>query len=142
MTNTHHKPRAWVAWSSGKDSLWALHVARQSEAVEVVGLLTTVAETDLRIPMHGVREEILIAQAASLGLPLHRVPIPIPCPDEAYQQLMAEAMQRATGEGITHIIFGDLFLEDLRHQERQRMRAVAMNACFRCGAETPPPGQR
>jgi len=130
MTNTYSKPKAWVAWSSGKDSFWALHVAQQLGAAEVVGLLTTVAETDLRIPMHDVREEILIAQAASLGLPLHRVRIPIPCPDEAYQELMAEAMQQATGEGVSRVIFGDLFLEDLRAYRERQLQAVGMEACF------------
>jgi uncharacterized protein (TIGR00290 family) len=130
VVNTHNKAKAWVAWSSGKDSFWALHVARGLGTVDVVGLLTTVAETDLRIPMHGVREEILVAQAASLGLPLHRVRIPIPCSDGAYQTLMAEAMRQAKGEGISHVIFGDLLLDDLRAYRERQLRAAEMEACF------------
>jgi diphthamide synthase (EF-2-diphthine--ammonia ligase) len=70
------KPRAWVCWSSGKDSAWALHVARQQQEVDVVGLLTTVTDAYGRVSMHGVREEVLEAQADAVGLPLYRARIP------------------------------------------------------------------
>ena len=114
------KPRAWVCWSSGKDSAWALHVARQQGEVEVVGLLTTVTEPFGRVSMHGVREELLQAQAEAVGLPLHRVPIPAPCPNEVYEDAMREALETARQERVTRMIFGDLFLEDVRAY-RERM---------------------
>lgn len=114
------KPRAWVCWSSGKDSAWALHVERQRSEVEVVGLLTTVTEAYNRVSMHGVRDEVLCAQAASVGLPLVRVPIPAPCSNAAYEAAMGRAMRQALAEGVTCVIFGDLFLEDVRqYREKQ-----------------------
>jgi uncharacterized protein (TIGR00290 family) len=95
-------------------------VTRQEGVLDVVGLLTTVTEPYARVSMHGVREEILRAQAEAAGLPLVRVPIPAPCPDEVYQQAMAGAIEEARRQGVTHMVFGDLFLEDVRaYRERQ-----------------------
>ena len=75
------KPRAWLCWSSGKDSAWALHTVREEE-VDVVGLLTTVTEPYDRVSMHGVRTELLEAQARAVGLPLHCVSLPATCSNE------------------------------------------------------------
>jgi uncharacterized protein (TIGR00290 family) len=109
-----------MCWSSGKDSAWALHVVRRCAEVEVVGLLTTITAPYQRVAMHGVRDEVLAAQAAALGLPLHRVPIPAPCSNEEYQRAMAAALDTAKSQGVTRMIFGDLFLEDVRaYRERQ-----------------------
>ncbi len=108
------KPRAWLCWSSGKDSAWALHVARRQGDVEIVGLLTVVTEPYRRVSMHGVREQILLAQADAAGLPLHRVSIPTDCSDQVYREKMSRAVQRAAEEGVGQMIFGDLFLEDVR----------------------------
>ena len=114
------RPRAWLAWSSGKDSAWALHTARFDDRIEVVGLLTTVTEPFDRVSMHGVRVELLEAQAAAVGLPLLKVPIPAPCPNEVYERAMSEALEQARRKNITHMLFGDLFLEDIRaYRERQ-----------------------
>ena len=114
------KPRAWLAWSSGKDSAWALHRARREGHLDVVGLLTTVTEPFDRVSMHGVRVELLEAQAAATGLSLVKVPIPAPCPNEVYERVMSDALQQAHGDNITHMVFGDLFLEDIRaYRERQ-----------------------
>ena len=77
------RPKAWMSWSSGKDSAWALHVALQEGEVEIVGLLTTLNQKFGGVARHGVREELLDAQAAALGLPLVKVPLPWPCPNEA-----------------------------------------------------------
>lgn len=117
-------PLAWMAWSSGKDSLWALHLVRQSNTCEVVGLLTTVTEAFGRVSMHGVRESLLFAQAEALGLPLHRVPIPTPCSDDDYESLMDKAMAEAKALGVTGIVFGDIHLAGVRgHREKQLARA-------------------
>ena len=113
-------PQALIAWSSGKDSAWALHEVRRSGEYDIVGALTTVTETFARVSMHGVREELLHAQLDAAGLPAIVVHIPFPCPNGIYEQKMAAAMQDAKARGITHIIFGDLFLEDVRaYRERQ-----------------------
>jgi len=114
------QPKALIAWSSGKDSAWALHEARRAGDFDIVGALTTVTDTFGRVSMHGVREELLLAQLAAAGLPASVVRIPYPCPNEIYERKMAAAMANATSAGITHMIFGDLFLEDVRaYRERQ-----------------------
>jgi len=86
----------------------------------VVGLLTTVTEPFRRVSMHGVREELLEAQADAAGLPVYRVPIPAPCPNEVYEDAMCKALEAAKQERVTQMIFGDLFLEDVRAY-RERM---------------------
>ena len=91
--------RVLLAWSSGKDSAHALHVLRQGEGVEVVGLLTTLNAAAGRVAMHAVRHDLLQAQAAAVGLPLFAVPIPSPCPNEAYETAMAAALQLAVTGG-------------------------------------------
>jgi uncharacterized protein (TIGR00290 family) len=124
------KPKAWLAWSSGKDSAWSLHVMRQRGDVEITALLTTVNKKYQRVAMHAVRESLLDAQAAAAGLPLVKVEIPSPCPNEVYERAMAEAMQRARAEGITHVVFGDLFLEDIRKYREENLAKCAMTPVF------------
>ena len=112
--------KALIAWSSGKDSAWALHEARVAGDFEIVGALTTVTDTFRRVSMHGVREELLRAQLDAAGLHPVIVRIPYPCPNEIYERKMAEAVAAAQASGVTHMIFGDLFLEDVRtYRERQ-----------------------
>jgi uncharacterized protein (TIGR00290 family) len=115
--------RTWLSWSTGKDSAWALHVLRSRPAwreVEVAGLLTTFNAVHDRVAMHAVRRELARAQARAAGLPLIEVELPSPCPNEAYEELMAGVCARATAEGIEAMAFGDLFLEEVRaYRERQ-----------------------
>jgi len=124
------QPKAWMAWSSGKDSAWALHVARQRDDVEIVGLLTTVTDAYSRVSMHGVREDLLIAQAEATNLPLHRVRIPAPCPNEVYEFEMRIALESAARDGVTHVVFGDLFLEDLRAYREAQLARIGMVGVF------------
>jgi uncharacterized protein (TIGR00290 family) len=110
--------RVMVAWSGGKDSAWALHALRGS--CRIAGLFTTVDEATRRVPMHEVRIELLQAQADAAGLPLHTIPIPRPCPNAVYERAIAQFIERAVRDGVTHVAFGDLFLEDIRrYRERQ-----------------------
>jgi uncharacterized protein (TIGR00290 family) len=112
--------KALIAWSSGKDSAWALHETRVTGDFEIVGALTTMTDTFRRVSMHGVREELLRAQLDAAGLHPIIVHIPYPCPNEIYERKMAEAVAAARASGVTHMIFGDLFLEDVRaYRERQ-----------------------
>jgi len=114
------RPKALIAWSSGKDSAWALHEARRAGEFDIVGALTTVTDAFARVSMHGVREVLLRAQLDAAGLPAIIVRIPYPCPNEIYEREMAAAMHDAKVRGVTHIIFGDLFLEDVHaYRERQ-----------------------
>ena len=98
--------RALLSWSSGKDSAHALHVLRQDPDVEVVGLLTTVNAATNRVAMHAVRRDLLDAQAEAVGLPLLVVPLPFPCPNDAYETAMAEALQEARARRIEAVAFG------------------------------------
>jgi uncharacterized protein (TIGR00290 family) len=112
--------KALIAWSSGKDSAWALHETRVTGDFEIVGALTTMTDTFRRVSMHGVREELLRAQLDAACLHPIIVHIPYPCPNEIYERKMAEAVAAARASGVTHMIFGDLFLEDVRaYRERQ-----------------------
>jgi len=122
--------KALLAWSSGKDSAWSLHVLRRQEGVEVVGLLTTVNERFGRVAMHAVRRELLEAQARAAGLPLRAVPIPHPCPNEAYESAMAGALAEARASGIEAVAFGDLFLEDIRRYREERMAPTGLRPLF------------
>jgi len=122
--------KAWLGWSSGKDSAWALHTIRSSGEFEVVALLTTVNRSDGRVAMHAVRESLLERQAAQTGLPLVKVHIPWPCSNESYEQAMNEAIERARGQGVRHIVFGDLFLEDIRAYREKQLRACGMVPVF------------
>jgi uncharacterized protein (TIGR00290 family) len=115
------RPKAWLAWSSGKDSAWTLHVVRERGELNVVALLTTVNRRHDRVAMHGVRRSLLEKQAAAAGLPLRLVAIPSPCSNQQYERAMARAMARAQSEGVTHMIFGDLFLEDVRRYREERL---------------------
>ena len=131
------RPRALLSWSSGKDSAWALHVLRSQGEVEVVGLLTTFNSHFARVAMHAVREELVRRQAASVGLPLWPVDLPWPCPNEAYEAAMSEALDRALAEGITHVAFGDLFLEDIRSYREKQLGSTGIRPLFPLwGADT------
>jgi uncharacterized protein (TIGR00290 family) len=122
--------RAWMSWSSGKDSAFALQAARAQGDLEVVALLTTVTEAFERVSMHGVREELLRAQARSIGLPLIDVRIPSPCPNAVYEERMARALEVAAADGVDTVVFGDLYLADIRTYRQERLSAVGMRAEF------------
>jgi uncharacterized protein (TIGR00290 family) len=124
------RPKALISWSSGKDSAFALHEVRRAGEFEVVGALTTVTETFERVSIHGVRQEILHAQLDAAGLPPRIVPIPYPCPNVAYEARMGEAVAKAAAEGITHIIFGDLFLADIRAYREQKLAGTGITPIF------------
>ncbi|MBI1815993.1 MAG: adenine nucleotide alpha hydrolase [Deltaproteobacteria bacterium] len=114
------KLRILLAWSSGKDSAWTLHVLRQEGRYEVVGLVTTINEAVDRVAMHAVRRVLLEAQADAAGLPLWPVPIPSPCSNDEYEAAMTRVIRRARDDGIEAFAFGDLFLADVRaYRERQ-----------------------
>ena len=124
------RPTAVVSWSSGKDAAWALHEVRRRDEVEVVGLLTTVTAAFDRVSMHGVRRSVLELQAAAAGLPLLPVEIPYPCPNPVYERAMARAVDRLRAEGVDRIVFGDLYLEDVRRYREERLRDTGIDPMF------------
>jgi len=124
------RSKALVAWSSGKDSAWALHEARRTGGFDIVGALTTVTDAFDRVSMHGVREELLREQLDAVGLPPVIVHIPFPCSNEIYEQKMAEAMGNAKASGVTYMIFGDLFLEDVRAYRERHLAGIGITPVF------------
>ena len=123
-------PKALIAWSSGKDSAWALHEARRAGDFDIIGALTTVTDAFGRVSMHGVREDLLRAQLLAAGLPAVTVRIPYPCPNETYEREMAAAIEAAKAQGVTHIIFGDLFLQDIRVYREQKLAGSGVTPVF------------
>jgi uncharacterized protein (TIGR00290 family) len=105
-----------LSWSGGKDAAWTLHALRQRDDVEVVGLLTTVNTGYDRVAMHGIRRDLLHAQAAATGLPLVEAMIEPQCDNDRYETAIADALQRARARwpSLDTLAFGDLFLADVR----------------------------
>jgi len=124
------RPKALIAWSSGKDSAWVLHEIRQAGTYDIVGALTTVTDTFGRVSMHGVREEILTAQLEAAKLQATCVRIPWPCSSDVYEREMSTAIERAKADGVTHIIFGDLFLSDIRAYREAKLKEVGIAPVF------------
>lgn len=118
-----------VAWSGGKDSALALHEI-QKGGLEIAALLTTVTEEYDRISMHGVRRVLLERQSRALGLPLEKVFIPPDTSNEVYEARMAAALAEYAEQGVTAVVFGDLFLEDIRAYREKQLSKMDLKACF------------
>lgn len=119
------------SWSGGKDSMLALHVLLDDPRYEVAGLLTTVAGDYRRISHHGVREELLRAQACALDLPLEVLYLPAQdCTNAEYEACLGEALARRARAGVRTVAHGDLFLEDLRAYRERSLARVGMRAVF------------
>ena len=121
--------RALVSWSGGKDCAWALERLRGSD-VEIVALLTTVNERFDRVAMHGVRRELIEEQARSIGVSLWIAPLPWPCSNERYEEVMAAMCRRALDAGIDSVVFGDLFLEDVRAYRERMLAGTGLEPLF------------
>jgi uncharacterized protein (TIGR00290 family) len=119
-----------LAWSSGKDSAYALWALRHRTDVEVAGLLTTLNGAAGRVSMHGVRESVLEEQARACGLPLFKVPLPDPCSDEQYRAAMSASIGEARRQGIEAVAFGDLFLTDVRAYREAQLRGTGITPLF------------
>ncbi|HYW63348.1 MAG TPA: ATP-binding protein [Bradyrhizobium sp.] len=124
------RAKALISWSSGKDSAFALYEILRGGEFEVVGALTTLTETFGRVSIHGVRQEILRAQLEAAGMPMRVVPIPFPCPNEVYETRMGQAVAQAAAEGVTHMIFGDLFLSDIRAYRERKLAGAGITPLF------------
>ncbi len=108
----------------------ALHSLRSNPEFQVTTLLTTVTEGFERISMHGVRRELLRAQADSIGLPLEEVRIPPQCSNATYEAHMGQSILRLRQQGVKHMAFGDIFLEDLRSYRETKLLSADMTAVF------------
>lgn len=125
------KQRVLLAWSSGKDSAWTLYQLQQNPDIEIVGLLTTFNEAFDRVAMHAVRRVLTEQQAQVAGLPLFPVHIPWPCSNADYEKAMDTALTGLMEKHqLTHVAFGDLFLEDIRQYREEKMRLVDIDPLF------------
>ena len=121
---------AYFNWSGGKDSTLALYKVLQDKRFDIRYLLTTLNEEADRISMHGVRSELLAAQAESLGISAKKVHLPASSDMQAYESAMSTAIEELQSEGVSDCIFGDIFLEDLRNYREGKLREVSISAHF------------
>jgi uncharacterized protein (TIGR00290 family) len=124
------KKKLLLSWSSGKDSAWTLHVLRQQNEYEIVGLLTTVNQQFSRVAMHSTRSELVQAQAEAAGLPLTILPLPWPYSNDIYESVMANACAAAVARGVEVIAFGDLHLQDVRSYREKQLLGTGLTPIF------------
>lgn len=124
-----NSPKAIFCWSGGKDSAYCLYKVLSEQTYEVCCLLTTVNDVHKRISMHGVREELLEKQAEAIGIPLVKVRVSEGTNSE-YEKQMETILLKAKSEGIQHVLFGDIFLEDLKRYREKNLAKVGMNGVF------------
>jgi uncharacterized protein (TIGR00290 family) len=124
------RPKAWLSWSSGKDSAWALHLLRQLSEYEITGLLTTFNSAFDRVAMHSTRRELVEMQARAAGIPLISVPLPWPCSNVEYERIMKGVCAQAVVQGVTAIVFGDLFLADIRAYRERQLQGTGLKPLF------------
>jgi uncharacterized protein (TIGR00290 family) len=124
------KKKALFNWSTGKDSALALYKTLQNSEFEISCLLTIVNQQFQRVSMHGVRVELLEQQAESIGLPLEIMQIPEMPTMEVYEKVMQETLTKLKNQGVTHSIFGDIFLEDLRKYRENKLAEIGFEGVF------------
>jgi uncharacterized protein (TIGR00290 family) len=122
------RPKAIVSWSSGKDSAFALVEAQRE--LDIVGTITTITTAFGRVSMHGVREALLDRQLDELGLPCRKIGIPSRCPNDVYERELVAALRSAQAEGVTHVVFGDLFLADIRAYRERLLAPLGLVPVF------------
>ena len=122
--------QALFNWSGGKDSALALYHLQQDPAFELRQLLTSVNSEAERISMHGVRKEMLEKQTALIGIPLSVLSLPGEISMDDYDRLMRKELTRFVEQGITHSVFGDIFLEDLKQYREERLAEVGLKGHF------------
>ncbi len=124
------RTNAILSWSGGKDSSLALQEASESPDLEVVSLLTTLTRDFNRVSMHGVRRTLLHIQARNLRLPLDEVWIGKGASNDEYSSAMREAMLKHRARGVRCVVFGDIFLEDIRRFREDELSKMAMEGVF------------
>jgi uncharacterized protein (TIGR00290 family) len=119
-----------LAWSGGKDSAISLYESQRSGKYEIVSLLTTINKDYDRVSMHGVRRVLVEQQASSLGLPIKEVFVPKDCSNEEYEVRMAEVLTRFKQDGITQVVFGDIFLGWIKEYRENNLAKLGMKGVF------------
>ena len=117
-------------WSGGKDSALCLYKIMQQKQYDILCLLTSVSEPYQRVSMHGVRVDVLEAQAKNIGLPLHKMFIPDMPSMEVYEKVMMSTLKSLITQGATASLFGDIFLEDLRAYRERQLSKIGLKGIF------------
>jgi len=117
-------------WSGGKDSMLALHKVMTSKEFDLRYLFTSFSEVFDRVSIHGIRKVLLERQVQLLGLPLYALKLPEMPDMTTYEHEMSRHMIHLRKEGITHSVFGDIFLEDLREYRERQFAALGMEVVF------------
>jgi uncharacterized protein (TIGR00290 family) len=117
-------------WSGGKDSALALYHCLQNPDLEIKYLVTTINDAADRISMHGVRTELLVKQAESIGIPLYQIRLPEMPGMKEYDEVMHHHLSHLKNEGITHSIFGDIFLQDLKDYRDARLSELGLTGIY------------
>jgi uncharacterized protein (TIGR00290 family) len=120
---------AIFCWSGGKDSSYALHKVLKENIYDVKFLLSTISGNYKRLSMHGVREELIQAQADSIGIPLLKVYV-YEASNVEYEKQMNETLLKVKADGIDTVLYGDIFLEDLRQYRENKMAQLGMQCIF------------
>lgn len=118
------------AWSGGKDSALSLYELKRANSYNVSALLTTITKDYDRISMHGIRTVLLERQAESLGIPLEKVYITKEASNEEYEERIKDKLVSYQSRGVHCVVFGDIFLEDLRKYREDNLSAVGMKGIF------------
>jgi uncharacterized protein (TIGR00290 family) len=119
-----------AAWSGGKDSALALYEILKTNRYEVLELLTTVTQDYDRISIHGVRRVLLEQQARSLGFPLEKMLISKGASDAEYESILLKSLNGQRTNGVFSVVFGDIFLEDVRKYREQTLMKIGMKGIF------------
>lgn len=119
-----------IAFSGGKDSTLAIYKIQQNPEYEIDSLLVTLTEGFDRVSIHGVRYELLKRQSESLGIPLREVWIPQECPNEMYQERMERAVSDMLEDGVTHMVYGDIHLQDVREYREMMLSGTGITPIF------------
>ncbi|KZZ82911.1 hypothetical protein [Bacillus sp. SJS] len=119
-----------VSWSGGKDSTMMLHRLLQNPEYPISGLFTSINRVARSVPFHGIGEDLLKDQAASLRLPIQFLELsPSPSNNE-YEESLGEFLKNCKENEITHVAFGDIFLKDLRKYREDLVTACGLQAIF------------
>lgn len=121
--------KTFMNWSGGKDSALALYKAKQ-QGISIGTLVTSVNNATDRISMHGVRRELLVQQAASIGLPLHTIELAEMPGMKTYEEAVQNTHQQLREKGFTHAVFGDIFLEDLKTYREELLAKDSLLCLF------------
>jgi len=124
------REKVLVSWSGGKDSSLALYEIQKNGSYDIVALFTTITRDYDRVTMHGVRRNLLEEQVRAIGITLHEVFMPKNVSNEEYNRIMEREMKEAKERGISVLVFGDIFLEDIRKYREENLSKVSMKGVF------------